>query len=68
MKIRVECRATVEVDVTVTVEQLRQLEAGEIEIDDLIDESAAYRALRDGDFEFVDWEPIASKRKEAASQ
>lgn len=64
MKIRVECRATVEVDVSITAKQLRQLESGEINLDDLVDESAAYHALATGgDFEFVDWEPVAYKRR-----
>ena len=63
MKIRVECRATVEVDVAITAKQMRQLEAGEIELGDIVDESVAYRALRhDGEFEFVDWEPVAPVR------
>lgn len=56
--IQVECRATVMVDVKITAKQLRQLEAGEIDLDEVIDESIAYRAMAsDGEFEFVDWEP-----------
>lgn len=63
MKIRVECRATVMVDVKVSLEQRRKLEAGDIELSDLVDESVAYHALAtDGDFEFVDWGPLAQKK------
>jgi len=63
-KIRVEWRATVMVDVSVTAKQLRQLEAGEIELDDVVDETVPYRALSsEGDCEFVDWDPIEPKRR-----
>jgi hypothetical protein len=63
MKIRVECRATVMVDVKVTAKQVRQLEAGEIKLEDIIDDSVPYKALAtDGEFEFEDWDPIPSKR------
>ena len=57
MKIRVQCRATVMVDVDVTTKQLRQLDAGEIKLDDIVDESVPYQALRsDGEFEFTEWD------------
>ena len=58
MKIRVECRATVMIEVVVTDKQLLQLQAGEIEIGDFVDESVPYHALgTGGEFEFVDWDP-----------
>lgn len=64
MKIRVECRATVMVDVKVTKKQVRQLEAGEIELSDIVDESVPYHALSsDGTFEFEDWDPIEPKKR-----
>lgn len=66
MKIRVECRAIVFVDVSVTAKQVRQLDAGEISLSDIIDESVPYQALSaDGEFEFTEWDRVqpTSKRK-----
>jgi hypothetical protein len=65
MKIRVECRATVMVDVSVTAKQLRQLDAGEIKLDDIVDESIPYQALsNDGTFEFTEWDRIQPKQRQ----
>ena len=62
MKIRVECRATVMVDVNVTAKQLRQLDAGEIKLHDIVDESVPYRALStNGEFEFTEWDRVQPK-------
>lgn len=64
MKLRVECRATVIVDVNVTSKQLRQLDAGEIELHDIVDESVPYRALSDdGEFEFSEWDREQPKHR-----
>ena len=65
MKIRVECRATVMVDVNVTAKQLRQLDAGEIKLDDIVDESIPYQALSNyGEFEFTEWDRVQPKRRQ----
>lgn len=65
-KIRVDCTAQVFCEVTVTAAQLRQLEAEEIELSDIMDESVPYDALRsDGRFDFESWEPVASKKRKA---
>lgn len=62
-RIRVECRATVMVDVKVTAAQVRQLESGDLKLEDLMDETVPYRALAtDGEFEFVDWDHAPLKR------
>lgn len=64
MKIRIECRATVMVDVHVTAKQLRQLDASEIKLHDIVDESVPYQALAtDGEFEFIEWDRIQPKRR-----
>ena len=63
MKIRVKCNATVMVDVTVTAKQLRQLDAGQVDLSDLVDESLPYAALaHDGEFEFEEWDRVPAKR------
>ena len=62
MKIRVECRATVMVDVDVTHDQVRQLDKGAVQLSDIIDESVPYLALRSGGrFEFVEWDRVDPK-------
>lgn len=64
MKIRIECNVTVFVDVKVTAKQLRQLEANELSIDQVIDDSVAYRAIAtDGEFDYPNWEPITGRLK-----
>ena len=67
MKIRVECRATVMVDVNVTAKQLRQLDAGEIALHDIVDESVPYHALStDGEFDFTEWDRTQPKRRQGS--
>jgi hypothetical protein len=65
MKIRVECRATVMIDVKVTAKQLRDLDAGKLKLDDVIDESVPYQALAtDGEFEYGEWDRVLPKRRQ----
>lgn len=65
MKIRVECRATVMVDVNVTAKQLRQLDIGEIKLHDIVDEAIPYQALStNGEFEFTEWDRVQPKRRQ----
>lgn len=67
VKIRVECRATVMVDVSVTEDQLRELEAGTLELDDVVDPSIPYRALAtSGELECVDWDRAQPERGESS--
>lgn len=67
MKIRVECRVTVMVDVTITAKQARELDAGTLKLEDLIDESVPYQALAtDGEFEYDEWDRVPSKKRRAS--